>query len=64
VPASISAARIAQGQWPIASEITFVKLPLPSKREIIQNLDEAWVKGRDGEVRANRWRRFGQIREG
>ena len=64
VPASISAARIAQGQCPTASEITFVKLPLPSKRDIIQNLEEVEGTERDGEVRAKRWRSFRQIREG
>ena len=42
-----------------------MKLPLPSKRDIIiiQNFDEVGVRGRDGEVRANRLRRLGQIRE-
>ena len=41
-----------------------MKLPLPSKRDIIQNLEEVDGIERDGEVRAKRWRSFGQIREG
>ena len=61
VSASISAARIACGNWSRAFAITSVKLPLPSKREMMLKGEGLEEMGGLIERVQNCWISLGQI---